>query len=79
MTRSWSVNTLKGLDILNCPGILVGALKELAENRIVEATARGYGTDPPYDDFDDFTTFSIAGCGFDFYSFFLICSYLSTL
>ena len=30
---------------MNCPGISVGALKELAENRIVEATARGYGTD----------------------------------
>ena len=36
----------------------------------MEATARGYRTDPPYDDFDDITTLSIAGCGFDLYSFF---------
>ena len=54
---------------MNCPGISVGALKELAENRIVEATARGYGTDHQYDDFEDITTLSIAGCGFDLYSF----------
>ena len=69
MTRLWSVDTLS-LGIMNCPGISVGALKELAKNRIVEATALGYGTEHQYDDFDDITTLSIAGCGFDFYSFF---------
>ena len=36
----------------------------------MEATARGYGTDPPYDDFNNITRLSIAGCEFDLYSFF---------
>ena len=40
MTRLWSVDTLKGFDIMNCPGISVGALKESAQSRIVEATER---------------------------------------
>jgi hypothetical protein len=34
----------------------------------VEAAARGYGTDPHYDDFGDITpiqTLSVADCGFD--------------
>lgn len=67
-TGLWSVEMLRSLGIVNCPRISVWAPKELAENRIVEATARGSGTDAQDDDFDDITpiqTLHFSGCGFN--------------
>ena len=52
-THLWSLEILKDLTISRCPGISVRALKDLVESRLVEASARGYGVNPEYDDYDE--------------------------
>ncbi|KIJ99626.1 hypothetical protein K443DRAFT_679804 [Laccaria amethystina LaAM-08-1] len=67
-TGLWNAQTLRNLNISGCPRISVGALKELVESRKVEATARGYETNPHYDDFDEIMpigSLDVYGCGLD--------------
>jgi len=52
-TGEWDLETLQDLSILNSPNISVQGPKCLVKSRIVEASARGYGKDPNYDDFDE--------------------------
>ncbi|EDR07359.1 uncharacterized protein LACBIDRAFT_298435 [Laccaria bicolor S238N-H82] len=68
-TGQWNVETLSSLSISGCPGISVRALKELVEGRKVEATARGYETNPHYDDFDEVSpieSLNVYDCGLEF-------------
>jgi len=55
VTGEWGFETLHDLSISNSPEISVQGLKRLVKSRIVEASARGYGKDPNYDDFEEIT------------------------
>ncbi|EDR07828.1 uncharacterized protein LACBIDRAFT_327562 [Laccaria bicolor S238N-H82] len=64
-TGEWGLENLQDLNILNSPEISVQGLKRLVKSRIVEASARGYGKDPNYDDFDQMApiaSLSISRC-----------------
>ncbi|EDR06487.1 uncharacterized protein LACBIDRAFT_299915 [Laccaria bicolor S238N-H82] len=61
----WGLENLQDLSIFNSPEISVQGLKRLVKSRIVEASARGYGKDPSYDDFDQMApiaSLSISRC-----------------
>ena len=67
-TSLWNAQTLTSLNISDCPRISVRALGELVESRKVEATMRGYDTDPHYDHLDEMTPIKQLGvydCGLD--------------